>query len=527
MRLIRTILLTSVGLVSCLTPAVATDFYVQALKAGPVAGTALAVITLQASTAGTAPTTDSGSVTLLALNPTTAGKWIRPNSTQTTAPTTTIPLAGSPTITTTAKTSDVVATGTTTTTTTTTTAPTVTAAAATVPSGATTWKSVGALLSSGQVKGGDRIFLMDGYHGPITFRGMAFSSTVVVAPMSGKTAHVDTILVDSSKNIVFRGLKVWPLTSTNNGAIIRTYGSASDITFDSLDLRADADSANYMKWPLTTWTAEKRIGFMTQGPRNSVTNNRITGIQHGILSMGASALVEKNIIDGFSGDGMRALGNDTIVRNNKVQNCFQIDGNHADGFQAYSVGAGGKPGTGTLMNLVVENNKFFEWTQSATSPYRCQLQGIGMFDGMYDGTRIENNSIIASAYHGITVAGALNTIIRQNTVVNSNGAGGKHPWIRVSYHKNGTAPKNVQVVNNFATNFIDTTNTANNIYFGNNQRAGIATNEFAAFTQQNLALKAGSKAIDAGDKTRTNKADILGIARWKGAAPDAGAFESF
>ena len=519
MRLIRTILLTSVGLVSCLTPAVATDFYVQALKAGPVAGTALAVITLQASTAGTAPTTDSGNVTLLALNPTTAGKWIRPNSTQTATPTTTIPLAGTPT-TPTAPTAP--ATGTSTTAVT-----AVTAAAAAVPAGATTWKSLGALLSSGQVKGGDRIFLMDGYHGPITFRGMAFSSTVVVAPMPGQTAHVDTILIDSSKNIVFRGLKVWPLTSTNNGAIIRTYGSASDITFDALDLRADVDSPNYMKWPLTTWTAKKRIGFMTQGPRNSVTNNRITGIQHGILSMGASALVEKNIIDGFSGDGMRALGNDTIVRNNKVQNCFQIDGNHADGFQAYSVGPGGTPGTGTLMNLVVENNKLFEWTNATSSPYRCKLQGIGMFDGMYDGTRIENNSIIASAYHGITVAGALNTVIRQNTVVNSNGLAGKYPWVRVSYHKNGTPPRNVQVVNNFGSNFIDTTNTAQNIYFGNNIRVGPATTEFAGWTAQNLALKAGSLAIDAGDKTKTNKADILGIARWKGAAPDVGAFESF
>jgi hypothetical protein len=182
MRLIRTILLTSVGLVSCLTPAVATDFYVQAIKAGPVAGTALAVITLQASTTGTAPTTDSGNVTLLALNPTTAGKWIRPNSTQTATPTTTIPLAGTPTTTTTPT---APATGTATAA-----APAVTAAAAAAPAGATTWKSLGVLLSSGQVKGGDRIFLMDGYHGPITFRGMAFSSTVVVAPMPGQTAHV-------------------------------------------------------------------------------------------------------------------------------------------------------------------------------------------------------------------------------------------------------------------------------------------------------------------------------------------------
>jgi Right handed beta helix region len=519
MRLIRTILVAGFGIVFCLSAADARDFFVQPLQAGPVKGTALAVITLQASTGGTAAAPVASSKRVKTVDTgagNTAGKWVRPFSTQTAAAT---PQTA-------AKTSDVVAA-----------APvvgpvTTTAAAANATTLATPtstpYKSMTALLSTGLVTGGDRIFLMDGYHGPISFRGMKFASPVTVAPMPGQVAHADSILVDQSSNIVFRDLLVWPYISVpNNGGIVRTYTSASDITFDRLDVRAETASPSYMTWTKAQWISKKRVAFLAEGARITITNTRVTGVQHGIMAMGKSALVEKNIVDGFSGDGMRALGDDSIVRNNKIQNCFQIDGNHADGFQSYSRGANGTPGAGTLRNLVVENNKIFEWTGAQTSPIRCHLQGISMFDGIYDNARIENNLVIVSAYHGITIAGPTNSVIRQNTVVNPNGLGGKYPWIRISSHKNGTPPSNVQVVNNLATSIANAGNPATKLYVANNIIAGAAASEFAAFSSQNLALKSGSRAVDAGDKTKTNATDILGAARWKGKGPDVGAFESF
>ncbi len=516
MRLIRTILVVGFGLVICQSAADARDFFVQPIQAGPVKGTALAVITLQASTGGTtaAPVASSKRVKTVTTGGGNVGKWVRPFSTQTAAATSQ----------TAAKTSDVAA-------------PAATAGPATQAGGtasaltaptSTPYKSMTALLSTGLVTGGDRIFLMDGYHGPISFRGMKFSSPVTVAPMPGQVAHADSILVDQSSNIVFRDLLVWPqISAPNNGAVVRTYTSASDITFDRLDVRAEAASPSYISWTKAQWISKKRVAILAEGARMTITNSRVTGVQHGIMAMGKSALVEKNIVDGFSGDGMRALGDDSIVRNNKIQNCFQIDGNHADGFQSYSRGPNGNPGAGTLRNLLVENNKIFEWTLAQTSPIRCHLQGISMFDGMYDNARIENNMVIVSAYHGITIAGAVNSMIRQNTVVNPNGLGGKYPWIRISSHKNGTPPSNTQVVNNFATAIANKGSPATNLYVANNIIAGAAATEFAAFSAQNLALKSGSRAIDAGDKTKTNTSDILGVARWKGKGPDVGAFESF
>lgn len=506
MRLIRTVLVAGFSFAACHSAADARDFFVQAVKAGPVQGTTLALIALQAST--TTSTTGSKRVKVLETAPGPAAKFVKPYSTSTATVTTTTTASS------------------------TTTAQPVTAAAApttnlTAPT-STPYASMTVLLNSGLVAGGDRIFLMDGYHGPISFRGKKFASTVTVAPMPGHVAHADSILVDTSSNILFRGLKVWPTSSAaGNGAVIRAYANSNDITFDLLDVRAEAASPSYLKWTKTEWVAKKRIGLLVEGMRMTVTNSRLTGIQHGIVATGKSALVEKNIVDGFSGDGMRALGDDSIVRNNKVQNCFQVDGNHADGFQSYSRSATGTPGGGTVKNLVVENNKIFEWTLAQTNALRCKLQGIGMFDGMYDGTRIENNMIIVSAYHGITIAGAVNSVVRQNTVVNPNGMGGKYPWIRMGAHKNGTPPNNVQVVNNLATSFANSGNALTKLYVANNIVAGAATSEFSGFASQVLALKSSSRAIDAGDKTKTGTVDILGVPRWKGKGPDAGAYESF
>ncbi len=519
MRLIRTVLMAGLGLTTCLTAADARDFFVQPIKAGPVAGTAIAVITLQAKTTRkpSATTAPADPETPVSADTQTVGKWLKPYSTKTTDAVTDAPATPTPPVSppTNPATNPATNGGT-----------TPPAPGPTTPT-STPFNSIGAVFSSGQVQSGDRILLMAGYHGPLVIRAQKFTSAVVIAPMAGATAQVDSILVDNSTNVVIRGLKVWPSgTGVSNAPLIRTYSNTSDITFDQLDIRGDANAAGYMTWTKAQWLAKKRAGVMLQGARNSVINSRLTGIQHGVLAMGASALIEKNIIDGFSGDGMRVLGDNSIVRGNKIQNCFQIDANHADGIQSYSVGAGGKPGTGTVKNVTVSNNKFYEWTQSATNPLRCSLQGIGMFDGMYDGFLIENNVIIVSAGHGINLAGALNTIIRQNTVVAANGLAAKYPWIKVSYHKSGKPSNNVQIVNNLASNITSVTDPAKSIYVANNVIAGAASSEFVSWAAQNLALQATSKAVDAGDKTKTNAADIIGVARWKGAAPDAGAFES-
>ncbi|MEZ5776814.1 MAG: right-handed parallel beta-helix repeat-containing protein [Paracoccaceae bacterium] len=397
----------------------------------------------------------------------------------------------------------------------------------TPPTQGQTWKNLAALLQSGQVKAGDRIYLMEGYHGSLNINGAKFSSPVLVTNVPGQVAHVDSLIIYNSSNLAFNGLKVWPTSgNAGPGPLVATYADTNDISITNFDVRAVADSGNYMQWSQSTWLKNQRWGIQVDGNRMTVSKNRVTGIGHGIHSLGDNALVEENIVDGFSGDAFRGLGDNTIVRRNKAQNCFQVDGNHMDAFQSFTVGSNGVPGAGTQRNLTIEDNKFFEWTSSTTNPLRCQLDGVGMFDGMFDGLVIRNNVITSTAYHGISVSGAINAQIVNNTVTHPDGVAGKLPWIQITTHKNGTPSRNVTIANNLAMNILTQSDPSKNVNVTNNMILTNASAEFTSIANRDFTLKPGAKAADAGLAQYAPKTDIQGTARPKGNGPDLGAYES-
>ncbi len=406
------------------------------------------------------------------------------------------------------------------------TAPSSTTGAA-MPPGAQAWANFDALMKSGKVTGGDRIFLLGGYHGQLLVRDKKFTSTVTVAPAAGAVAHADSILVMNSSNVHIQGLKVWPRTSgTSSQALVRSYTNTSNIAFTDLDVRSIATAGNYASWTMADWTNNQRSAILIDGANATAARNRVTGIFHGVHGAGPNALIEDNIVDGFSGDGLRALGDGTVVRRNKVQNCRQINGNHADGLQSWSRGPGGKPGTGTIRNVTIEDNKIIEYV-GTRSPFACKLQGIGMFDGFYENFVIRNNVISSTAFHGITMGGGINSLIVNNTVIHAGGLAGNFPWIRVANKKDGSPSRNVTVANNLVTSNKVVDDAQKNIVETNNVTIVNSGADFMSVVNRNFALRSGSKAIDAGTATLAPKDDIVGTARPKGKAPDAGAYENF
>lgn len=402
-----------------------------------------------------------------------------------------------------------------------------TTASAPVPAGAQIWKNFDTLMNSGKVTGGDRIFLLSGYHGQLLVRDQKYTSKVVIAPAAGAVAHADNILVMNSTNVQIQGLKVWPRSSNaGTSALVRSYSSTSNIAFTDLDVRSTSTAGNYASWSKTDWNNYLRTAFQVDGSGATVARNRVTGVFNGIIMLGKKALLEENIIDGFSGDGMRALGDDSIVRRNKVQNCHQINASHTDAFQAWTNGPTGKVGTGTLRNLTIEDNKIFEFV-GTRSPIACKLQGISLFAGVYDNFLIRNNVISTTAYHGITMAGGQNSQIVNNTVMHAFGTAGVYPWIRLSTNRDGRPSQNTTVANNVTTSMKATTDPSKSIAVTNNVVVTNASNEFTSLNQQNFTLRATAKAVDAGTASLAPKDDIVGSARPKGKAPDAGAYENF
>lgn len=498
MKLTRMFVLAGLASVLGTTVLQAADYYILPQKAGSVVGAPLAAITLQATK--TSRLRDS-----VDQRGNGSAKWVSARK------------GNEATVSTTE-------TATTTTTTTTSTAPTTTVQA---PSGTNSFASFAALAASKKLVAGDKVLFMAGYHGMLAINGQNFSAPVTLMAAPGAVAQVDAIRVTDSSKVVIKDLKVWTSGATSTLTYqVQADANTSDITFQNLDIRAVPDSVNYVSWDLATWTANKRSGIEMKGTRISAIGNRLTGINFGITGGGDSALIEKNIIDGFSGDGMRALGNNVVVRGNRVQNCVKIDGNHADGFQSWSRGPNG-PGSGTVYNLVIEGNKFFEWNNPTVSPLKCKLQGVGMFDGMYDGVKVSNNLISSTQYHGIAIAGALNTLINNNTVTAPITTRQNYPWIKIAYHKNGTPSRNVRVSNNTSNGMGVPASTVNNVVTSNNILVTVPSAEFVSPVGQNFALQPTAKSANAGAAAYAPPVDILGVPRPRGSAPDAGAYESF
>jgi hypothetical protein len=242
--------------------------------------------------------------------------------------------------------------------------------------------------------------------------------------------------------------------------------------------------------------------------------NTITGVGRGIV-VGPSSLVEGNVIDGFVWDGLRGVGNSTF-RDNLVKNCLRIDDVHRDGFQSYS--------KSTVRNLTIEGNVFIEWTHKTSHPLRGWMQGISLFDGFYENLTIQNNIVAVRHSNGISVLGAINSKVVNNTVVHLSGQQNKYPIIRVKKHKDGSPSKNVMVANNVASGF-DGGSTTNNVVFKNNTAITNPTAFFADPTKFNYMPLAKSGLVDTGVSSAP-PVDVRGYKRPAGAAPDRGAYEA-
>jgi parallel beta-helix repeat protein len=281
-----------------------------------------------------------------------------------------------------------------------------------------------------------------------------------------------------------------------------------------------SDAPDYIKWTESDWNERKVNGIRFNGSNNIASRNTLVAVYHGITSTGSNNLFERNVIDGFNGDGMRGLGPGNTFLQNTVKNCVVTDQNHDDGFQAW-VNSSSNPS-----GLVIDGNTILEWSETPTNhPLRCRLQGIGLFDGIYRNITIVNNVVSATQYHGISVYGADNAIIANNTVVNSTGNPSTSPYILIWATKSGLQPTNILVANNLAMSIRGTPSVERNVVFKNNSILTYPQKMLMDVLAFNFRPKANSGLLDTGDVGSAPKFDILGVARPRGGGVDRGAYE--
>lgn len=376
------------------------------------------------------------------------------------------------------------------------------------------------------VKAGDTLWLRSGYHGAVVIQSAYNASAITVAAQPGHVPRLKSLLVQAAQSWVFRGLSISPSHAPPLAQItivtVRDhgwFGPAWDVQIDDCDVFTVADASS---WSATDWVNVASSGVSVDAARVTVNGSRVRNVRFGISVSGTDARIQRNVVDNFSADGLRGLGDNGLFEYNRVQNNLvgdPPDPNHDDGFQSWSVGPGGV-GTGEVRGVTLRGNVFVNhW--DTNHPLRSSMQAIGCFDGFFVNWVVENNVVITDHWHGISFLGMRDSRIVNNTVIDLNQATPGPPWIMVAPHKDGRPSQNVVVRNNVATDFSlqGTSITADHNL--------TITNASALFVAPpyDLHLRPGTAAVDTGSFDLAPALDVEGVPRPQGPAVDLGAYE--
>ena len=375
------------------------------------------------------------------------------------------------------------------------------------------------------VQAGDTIWLRTGAHGALRIEGAYNALPITVSAELGHTPRFERARVRAAANWVLRGLSISPEhgPSFDPGPVVVVeshahMGPSHDIVVEDCEVFSVRDTS---QWGIREWNDLASNGVEVRADRVTIRNNRVLNVDFGISVSGDESLIEHNTVENFAGDGLRGLGDYLVFQYNVVKNCYDVNDNHDDGFQSWSVGPGGV-GTGEVAGMVLRGNTIINY-EDPNQPFRGPLQGIGCFDGLYVDWVVENNVIITDHWHGITLLGARDSRIVNNTVIDINSVEPGPPWVRIGKHKDGRASEGCVVRNNLSTGVrID---VGQSVDASHNLVAGNLGAHFVDQVAFDLRLVATSSAIDSGLSDLAPSLDRDQVPRPQGAGVDIGAFE--
>jgi hypothetical protein len=375
------------------------------------------------------------------------------------------------------------------------------------------------------VKAGDTLLCRKGNQG-IVFASEYYNEdwiTIMAAP--GDTPSIASCELRSGCRWRLKGFVISP-------SFITPYKRTTLVTFTSHSWTGPSreciveECTGYSIPDASAWTKEQWDtlscnALSLPGTGMIARRNMFRNVNFGINVSGDSCLVEYNTVENFAGDGMRGLGDYGVFQYNIVKNCYDVNENHDDGFQSWSVGDSGDVGTGVVYGIVLRGNTIINY-EKADQPFRGALQGIGCFDGMFENWVVENNVVITDHWHGITLSGATNCRIVNNTVVDINDTTPGPPWIRISEHKDGRKSSGCVVRNNLTTSIsCDTPG----VVIDHNLIVTRYEDFFVGYETKNMHLRAGCTAIDAGINGGAPATDRDALSRPVGSSVDIGAYE--
>lgn len=306
---------------------------------------------------------------------------------------------------------------------------------------------------SAPIKPGDIIYLNSGDHGNVQIAGAVNSDFITVQAAPGQIPSLRSLRVFAASKWMFVGLKVQGAgdgssNSPSGAALIEfgrnvALGPTSDVIFSGGSVSTTDDSNT---WTDLDWVKKPFVfGLLSSATCVSISGNRFFNLRNAVQFDGDRHFISDNEINNFGNDGIDIIASNATVQHNKITNGrhTKSEPSHPDGIQGWT------KNSQTNTNVLIDGNIIIK----TGDPQITEMQGIGIFDGKWDGLTISNNVVVTNHWHGIAVAGATNTKIINNTVVAYDPIT-RPTWITVFSPKDRPPSENVIVRNNITTRLV-------------------------------------------------------------------------
>jgi hypothetical protein len=302
---------------------------------------------------------------------------------------------------------------------------------------------------------GDTVLLRSGWHGVIRIPSGYNAQTITLAAEPGQTPQVGWVEIGAACNWTLRGLTVSPslapapLEHVPKGLVTlgERAGAGSNLVVESCFIFSALDTS---AWNAQEWITKPAGGIMLgrNGRGHVARDNDVLNTRFGISLCAPDCVAEGNLVERFSGDGIRVTRSGQQARLNVIKNIFVSasdgDDNHDDGIQAFPFNNMKEP----VCDVTISENVILACEDDAL-PFRAPMQGIGCFDGPLVRFQVTGNVVCVNTWHGLSLYDAQGCVI-SNNVVYSRWSNREQPWIML-----GTKKKQVQanrVTGNHAKN---------------------------------------------------------------------------
>jgi parallel beta-helix repeat protein len=377
--------------------------------------------------------------------------------------------------------------------------------------GSVNWASIG-------LQDNDIIYLLDGNHGEGYLGNQQFSTNLFIKSVNNYQAVLTKIQINNSNHIIFEGVKFDASLGSfsKEEAIVVGDDNTNFINLNNCLIQSAYSSST---WTKTDWYNNTASGVQFRGNNITLKNNTFLNLYHAVELRGDNSFMQNNLIENFAGDAIRGLGSNSIYEYNTIKNCFIEDYaiNHDDAFQAYKLF-----GNNVIENIVFRFNKIIIFENPSQFVVDNDLIGNSMqaliiTDGSAESWTIENNLIVSNHYHGISLYGAQNCRIQNNTVIQSPLFTDIDEIPRIfidDQDKSGQtrANKNNVIRNNICAQYTpwtydSTTIVENNIDINQNNYSNYS-NHFLDYPNNDFHLQASSPAVDFGVNTNATSLDL-------------------